>query len=987
MSLFGVVLNRAGDVVFANDFALDRLGRTRDEFLGLEWFPTVLPPEIADTVRDVFLGAIALGDIPAHFENEVVARSGQRRLVAWSNTLLWDAAGRVDGVASIGDDVTDRRAVEEQLRQVVAGVDAIVGYRADGDAPWQLSPQLTAMLGYDPAEIPDFAAWDAIVHPDDLARCRAVWQADAAQQTWYLEYRVRHANGTWVWVDDRGRRTPAAPGRTPGLFGLIADATPRREAAERLRSNEARFQAVFEENPEAIGICAPVFDADGHFVDARLVSANHVTRERYLAGKHPEDLGAPFMFATWTSMAPLFDAAAKVAEQRQPVHVEHRAEVNGRDLWSALSLFPFEDGFAFIGRDVTNQKRAEADLRIANNRLRRVFDAGIIGMVVGRRDGIVLEANDYWLNLVHRTRAELERGEIDWRAMTAPDLLAADDAVVAALDESPTTPQEKQYVLADGTVVPALVIRTVHPAEPDLLSVLVLDMRHEVEAREDLARLATAISQTSESVVITDLDANILYVNPAFERVAGYVFDEVRGRNPRVLKSGIQPDAFYKDMWATLTKGTTWQGELVNRRRDGTLYVEEASISPIHDGAGAVTSYVAVKRDVTAERALEAQLRQSQRVEAIGQLAGGVAHDFNNYLAAIRGYGELVQAALAPGSPARSDMDEVMRAATRASDLTRQLLAFSRSQTLDPGILDPAAVIDALLPMLRSLIGEHIALVSVHEPGLGMVRADAGRLEQAIVNLAVNARDAMPQGGRLTIETRNVEPRGTEPAWVRITVTDTGSGMAPETLDHVFEPFFTTKGPGKGTGMGLATVHGIVQQSGGRITATSAPAMGAVFTIDLPRIEEPPTAAPATTPPPAASTEPATATAPEGSDKRVMLVEDDTAVRLLLTRLLTRLGHRVSGVGSGTEALERLDADGAESPDLLVTDVRMPGMQGPELARRMRARLPELPVLFVSAYASEIADEVLAMPHVRVLDKPFEAHAFAAAVRASLDEA
>jgi PAS domain S-box-containing protein len=769
------------------------------------------------------------------------------------------------------------------------------------------------------------------------------------------------------------------------MFGLIADATARRATAERMRVNEARLQAIFEENPDAIAICSPVFDPDGRCTDARVRTANRAARELYLDGQRPDDLEQPPLFANLPALATLRAAAAEVSEHRAPVQVEHHVQAGERDIWSELSLFPFEDGFAFIGRDVTDQRRAEADLRVANARLRRVFDAGIIGMVVARRNGLVLEANDYWLNLVRRTRAELERGEIDWRAMTAPDRLADDDAAVAALGDEPAAPHEKDYVLADGTTVPALVIRAMIPGEPDLLTVLVLDMRQERAARDDLARLATAISQTSESVVITDLAANILYVNPAFERVTGYTFDEVRGANPRVLKSGIQPKAFYEAMWATLVTGETWHGELVNRRKDGTLYMEEASISPIRDGSGVVTSYVAVKRDVTAERELEAQLRQSQRVEVIGQLASGIAHDFNNYLAAIRGYGELVQGSLAEGSAARSDMDEVMRAAMRASDLTRQLLQFSRNQALDPEVLDPAAVIDALVPMLRSLIGEHITLSASHEPGLGMIRADVGRLEQAIVNLAVNARDAMPEGGRLTITTSNAEPRGADPAWVRIVVNDTGSGMPPEVLERVFEPFFSTKGPGKGTGMGLATVHGIVQASGGRVTATSAPGQGSTFTIDLPRVDGLPVPTREPTPP-AAWAAPAQGDGPAGVGKRVLLVEDDDAVRLLLGRLLHRLGHKVVAAASGDDALDQVKAAGSIRPDLLVTDVRMPGMQGPELARRLRAQQPDLPVLFVSGYASEIAADVLGMPHVSVLDKPFEADAFAAAVRAALGD-
>ncbi len=968
ISLLGVVLDTRGRVVFANDFTLRLLGWTRSELVGRDWFEAALPADVAGAVKGIFQSAIGTGEIPAHFDNEVQPKTGGRRIVAWSNTVLRNAQGHVDGVASIGEDVTEQRDAVEQLRNVIASVDAIVGYRPSADAPLRMSPQIAAMLGHDPADITSYDAWIRLVHPDDIARCREVWDSEPPRDVWYLEYRVQRADGTWLWVDDRGRRTPAVGGNGDGIYGLVADASVRREAAERLRANEARLEAVFEENPEAIGICSPEFDADGHFTDARLVAANRVTRNRYLGGKRPEDLNAPLLFATWPALAPLRAAATAVSERHTAVRIEQHATEGGQDIWSDVLLFPFADGFAFIGRDITEQRRAETQAHAANARMRRLFDAGIVGMALKRRGGRVLEANDYWLDLAGRTREELERGEINSPMPTE--------------DDEPGHPQETAYVQPDGTTVPVLIIRTTDPDEPDLVTVLVLDMRHERDARADHARLATAIDQTSESVVITDLDANILFVNPAFERISGYTLSEARGKNPRLLKSGVQGKHFYEHLWATLQAGATWHGEFVNRRKDGTLYAEEASISPIRDAGGVITSYVAVKRDVTAERETEAQLRQAQRVEAIGQLAGGVAHDFNNYLAAIRGYGELVQGSLADGSQAQADMEQVMLATVRASDLTRQLLAFSRGSPLKADVLDPAAVIDALVPMLRSLIGEQITLVSVRQPDLGVVYADAGRLEQAIVNLAVNARDAMPDGGRLTFDCRNVEPTGIEPAWVRISVSDTGSGIPPDVLARIFDPFFTTKDPDKGTGQGLATVYGIVRQAGGRIAATSVPGAGSTFTIDLPRVDERAASIGHPSEPAATTPEEDHETVPTG--KRVLLVEDDKAVRVLLKRLLARHGHDVVAAADGAEALEQ--AKRGPALDLLVTDVRMPGMQGPELARLLRVNQPNLPVLLISGYANEIAGDVLAMPRVGVLDKPFDAETFGAAVRAALDD-
>jgi PAS domain S-box-containing protein len=502
------------------------------------------------------------------------------------------------------------------------------------------------------------------------------------------------------------------------------------------------------------------------------------------------------------------------------------------------------------------------------------------------------------------------------------------------------------------------------------------------EAQAGLARLGTAIDQASDSVLITDTDARILYVNPAFERTSGYRRDEVVGQNPRLLASGEHPPAFYQDLWDTLTAGRTWHGEIVNKRKDGTRFIIDATIGPVRDAAGAVTAYVAVKRDVTAERDLEARLRQAQRMEAVGQLAGGVAHDFNNLLAAISGYAEFVRAALPDAAESRHDINEVLRATERAAELTRQLLAFSRRQALAPVVLDPAEVIGGVVPMLRRLLGEHIALVTANEIGDVRVVADRGQLEQVIVNLAVNARDAMPEGGRLSItagtavltpddvaDTPDLSPGPV----ARITVADTGTGIDAAVLPRIFDPFFTTKAAGKGTGLGLATVYGIVRASGGRITVASTPGAGSRFCIDLPVSSVVPstgeTAATPVGPPPLRAT--------------VLLVEDERAVRVVLARHLAGAGCVVHQAASGEQALLLWPA--LPQIDLVVSDVRMPGIQGPDLVRRLRALRPGLPALLISGYAEGLTLDAPGLDGVRLLDKPFEAARLVEIVRAMVD--
>src|ERR1019366_1586778 len=373
------------------------------------------------------------------------------------------------------------------------------------------------------------------------------------------------------------------------------------------------------------------------------------------------------------------------------------------------------------------------------------------------------------------------------------------------------------------------------------------DITEHKRAEAENARLVTAIEQSAEGVVITNTKGEIEYVNPAFTRTTGYSREEALGQNPRILKSGRHDPTFYQQLWDTILKGQPWHGELINQRKDGTLYTEQMSIAPVRGAHGEVTHFIATKQDVTERKIMESQLQQAAKIEAVGRLAGGVAHDFNNLLTVINGYSEILLDELASDPTLSGYVKEIHGAGERAAALTRQLLAFSRRQVLAPQVLDLNVVISNLENMLRRLIGEDIVLLTLLEPSLGCVKADPGQIEQVIMNLAVNARDAMPFGGKLTIETRNADldetyahnhPTVKACPHVMLAVSDTGSGMTPETQEHIFEPFFTTKEKGKGTGLGLATVYGIVKQSEGSIWVYSEVGQGTVFKVYLPAVSE-----------------------------------------------------------------------------------------------------------------------------------------------------
>ncbi len=499
---------------------------------------------------------------------------------------------------------------------------------------------------------------------------------------------------------------------------------------------------------------------------------------------------------------------------------------------------------------------------------------------------------------------------------------------------------------------------------------VILDITDRVRAEEAHARLATAVEQSAEAIEITDTAGAILYANPAFERITGYSRAEVVGQNPRFLKSGKQDAEFYRRMWDVLGRGAVWSGHFTNKRKDGTLYEEEASISPVRDASGTVLNYVAVKRDVTHEVDLEKQLRQAQKMEAVGRLAGGVAHDFNNLLMGIMNYVELCRDQIDAGHPIREYLEEIMRDAQRSAEITRQLLAFARKQIIAPRVLDLNDAVAGMLKLLRRLIGEDISLAWLPGAELSPVKLDPSQLDQILANLCINARDAIGGVGKVTLETGSIvidaaggaSHAGVAPgAYVSLAVSDDGCGMDRATLAQIFEPFFTTKGIGKGTGLGLATVYGIVTQNNGFIYAYSEPGQGTTFRIYLPQVAAAASASAVDSP----------AAVPPGRGETVLVVEDEKSLRVTCSLFLKALGYSVLAAETPGEALLLAERHAGDIR-LLLTDVVMPGMDGRQLAQRLGASRPGMTVLFMSGYTADvIAQRGVLEKGMAFIAKPF----------------
>ena len=480
-------------------------------------------------------------------------------------------------------------------------------------------------------------------------------------------------------------------------------------------------------------------------------------------------------------------------------------------------------------------------------------------------------------------------------------------------------------------------------------------------------RLATVVEQAAETIVVTELDGTMVYVNPAFERTTGYTREEAIGQNPRIFASGNQTADYYQHLWSTISAGGVWQGHFVNRRKDGSLYEEEATISPVRDASGTIINYVAIKRDVTAEIALAEQLRHSQKIEAIGTLAGGIAHDFNNLLQATLSFIQLLKRKGAEWPRQVEHLEQLEQTVRRGSQLTRQLLLFARRETSTPVTVDLNQILQDLSPFLRRVVRENIRLTVEPADVPLVIRADRGQIEQVIMNLAVNAIDAMSGRGALSIMAEGNEQTAC------LTVSDTGSGIAESIRDRIFEPFFTTEEAGKGTGLGLSVVHGIIAAHGGRIDVYCPADGGTAFQVELP-LQHGPVASDATEAPADG--------VPNGQGVRVLLVEDEEATREGLTGILDLMGYSVVAVGTGEDALG-LDEQAPFS--VVLTDSMLPGMPGMEVVRRLRERWPDMKAILMSGYAAPgVIDAAVAANKIQFLQKPFDMADLARTLQAGL---
>jgi two-component system cell cycle sensor histidine kinase/response regulator CckA len=814
------------------------------------------------------------------------------------------------------------------------------------------------------------------------------------------EIKLRHADGSIRTVEHRFAVFPSGNGckiaaffQAAGHFAgpTVEDIANRYGADEAVRQSERQFRAIFDNVGDAVAI---------HVPGRTFVEVNRVMCER-LGYSHDEllnltvaDISAP----EWRE--PIAGGIADVVDNGSAVFETAHLTRDGRiipvEVSSRRIEYRGQAAILSVQRDISERKGAQ-EIALAQARfLQQIIDAIPIPIIAKDREGRVTLANAAFATVRGTTPGTAIGRMGPELGISNNEMHAAVDAAV--MNDGQIHTHEDLITAAGGGTRRVIFTKAPMRADDGTIEGVIaaaVDITERFEAEQALRlseeHFRTLFEQAGDAIFMWVPNGPFVEVNQRACRHLGYSRDELLAMAPAQIESDVTSPAWNERMSDLMATGSAFF-ETLHVRKDGTAFPVEVSLITLD--LGGRVAVLGIARDITdrrqaeAERAaLEEQLRQAQKMEGIGQLAGGIAHDFNNLLTAIRGYATLALHDIGPDNEARADLEQIERAADRAAGLTRQLLAFARRTVLQPQFIDLGEIVHNVEPMLTRLLGEDVALATITPPGRVMILADPSQIEQVIVNLAVNARDAMPEGGMLTIEAAEVDvdedfvrlyPSAALGPNAMLSVADTGTGMDEATMAHIFEPFFTTKGPGRGTGLGLATVYGIVRQSGGDVLASSSPGRGSTFSVYLPLAD--PRLGAVSDEGPAV---PGSMTARRRAT--ILVVEDDPGVRGFVTRVLEHAGHLVLAAIGGQEAF----VAGADRPiGLLLTDVVMPNMSGREVAARLTATHPGLQVLYMSGHAEHaIVRHGVLEPNINFLAKPFTAEALLAAVEAVLARA
>ncbi len=927
---------------------------------------------------------LAAGRLVEILEEEIDTRLKGRRILHTKKIPILDVNGRPRFLLGVSEDITDRKKTEESLRKSEERFRksfknnpaflSIVHMK--NKEILEVNDTWIEMVGYSREEaigrtimnvgIYDEETWTSIIEEAKLNG--SVRNVEATIRNRKGEERVVLVSREVIEITDE-----------PCLLSMGLDITERKEAENELRkfktiSDKSNYGNAISDLQGNINYLNEAWARMHGFTISECLGRNlsmfHTEEQMSEIKRSIETLMKDGEFELWELWHKRKDGAVFPTLMNATVI----SDDSGKPLFLSSTAI-----------DISDRKRMEDGIRESEERFRTSFRLSPDAITIDRlSDGIYVEINDGFTKLSGFTRDEVigkTTIEIDiW--VNPVDRRRLTDAVAR---HGQLNNMEAQFRMKDGSVKTCLISACLLTIDegPHILTIT-RDIDEVKRIQEERSRLATTVDQAAESIVMTATDGTIVYVNPAFERISGYSKEEAIGQNPRILKSGEHDDSFYKNLWTTITSGSVWTGRFVNKKKDGTLIHEQSTISPVRDSDGNIVNFVAIARDVTKEELLQQQLLQAQKMEAIGTLAGGIAHDFNNILFAIIGNTELAMDEIPEGNPAHHDLQQVMNASTRAAEMVKQILTFSRQGQVERKPLDIIPIVKEVLKFLGATIPPTIEIKGTIEPDQREILGDPTQIYQVLMNLCVNAVHAMKdKGGILTVDLCSVcvdqESSGdhhnvTPGNYLRLTVSDTGQGIRSEILDRIFEPYFTTKNLGEGTGFGLSVVHGIVRSHNGEITVESQPGKGTSFFVYLPLIDQEMSF----------EDDPHPSNTPTGSE-RILFVDDDPMVVDMGKAKLGRLGYEVVAKSDPVEALTLFRAT-PEAFDLIFTDMMMPVMTGAELIEKVKLVRPDIPVIVCTGSDQSLSQEQTSrIAGATVISKPLLTRQIAVVLREVLD--
>lgn len=980
-----VVVDLVGKIVYFNPAAETLYGWKSEEVLGQD-ITVVLSLSVTDAQIAELLTRLERGE---HFRTELPTRhrSGSWFLSEIRNSPVRNAAGQLIGVIGVSQDITQRRKIEESLNfqaQLLSAVgQSVIATDQRGHITY-VNHAAETLYGWKPEEFLGHSVVDVLPSKASTEQAAEIMAQLGRGEKWNGEFLVQKRDGTEFWAEVTDTPIRNSSGEIVGMAGVSQDITARKQAEQALRNSEQFIRTVANQLP--IGVSYWTHDLHCSF-------ANQSARVWF--GKTADTLIGCSLAAVLGD-APFRDSESYLAAalQGQPQSFEFtRNRPGGFIEYFWIQHVPYiaegvVTGLLMVVSDITELKRGEN----ARSRLAAIVDSASDAIASTNREGTILSWNPGCERLLGYRADEIIGHSVE--KLIPPGRLEEDRKLTERVDHGEMVERfETERLHKDGTIV--TVELTISPIRDESGQIIGRSkISHDITLRKksetELRLLNTCIACLHDVVMITDAESMtptampILFANPAFERLTGYHPQEVMGLPPTILHGPNTSRETLDRMFATLQRGGVAREELVHYSKSGKEYLVDVQVVPITDSAGKITHCVSLHRDISEKRSLETQLRQAQKMEVIGQLAGGVAHDFNNILQVMMLHLEFLAAQSGLTQAIRTPLRDLEALTERAATVTSQLLMFARRQAVQLQTMNLNSTLTRSVSLLRRLLHEHVTIRVELAPSELWVDADTGMIDQVVMNLCINARDAMPKGGTLTIRTSLTQwseadvqktPQARPGCFVCLSISDTGCGMSTEVMEHLFEPFFTTKPVGSGTGLGLAAVYGIIMQHRGFVLVDSVAGSGSTFRLYFPWS--------ATVTEQEDSTQQA---APQAmGTQTLLLVEDEEQLRNISVQMLQQQGYRVFAAADGDEAMRLWEQHGP-TIDLLLSDMVMPGgLTGTALGEKLLQQKPQLKIILTSGYSEEIIElESKSQTQFTFLAKPFRYQQLLDTVRLAL---